>query len=124
MKNGNTQGPAAASSTPIAPMYSTAIRMMPLPTLNAQSRRLRADGLADQRGARHRDAHRGHVAKRGQHHDDLRRRAVDRAEAHLHQLEQREAENVGGDQQSHRESQLQLAPAAPARAAASVRCER
>ena len=84
--------------------------MIPLPTLNAQSLLPCADGLADQRGARHCDAHRRHVTKRSEHHDDLRRRAVDGSETHLHQLKQREAQDIRRDQQPHRKTQLHLAP--------------
>ena len=103
MKNGSTHGPAAASSTPISAHVQHGDQDDAVADLEGPIAAVRADGLADQRGAGHRDAHRRHVAKGGQHHDDLRRGAVDGAEAHLHQLKQRKSEDVRGDQQSHRE---------------------
>jgi hypothetical protein len=73
----------------------------------------RPDRLPDQRRTGERDTVAGHVGDRGEHHHDLRGRAVDGAEAHLHDLEQREAEQIGRRQQAHREAESQLRGDAP-----------
>ncbi len=88
MNNGSTHGPAAASSKPISSHVEHRHRDDAVADLERPIAVVRADGLPDQRGARHGDAHGGHVAKGGEHHDDLRGRAVDRAQPHLHQLKQ------------------------------------
>jgi hypothetical protein len=69
----------------------------------------RADGLADERGAGERDAHARQVSDRGQHHHELGRSAFDSAQPHLHELEQREPEDIGRVHGAHRQAQPVLA---------------
>ena len=105
---GRSHGPAAASSRPILPMNAAFSAIIRLPSARPDPV-ARADRLADERRAGERDADARHVCDRCQHQDDLGRRAFHLAQAHLHQLEERKAEQIRGSHRAHRKAQPELA---------------
>ena len=112
--SGSSHGPASASSTPMPPMRMAAITITYDPT-HGPVAIAGADGLADQRGSRLRHPHARHVGDGGEGHDQLGGRTLHRAQAYLHQLKQRNADQIRGTGQAHGESQSELGPQGDAR---------